>query len=109
MPAAVDPKAVVAVAVLGIFSTGFTFYLSYRLIADEGATSTATVGYLLPVVSVVLGALVPGENVGLRVIAGMIVVLVGVGMTRRQPSVPAIGPAAPVTPPAGERPRRVCP
>ncbi|MER6950202.1 DMT family transporter [Nonomuraea sp. NPDC000554] len=83
-----NATAVIAVAVLGIFSTGLTFYLNYRLIADEGATSAATVGYLLPVVSVALGAIVLHEELGLRVIAGMAVVLVGVGMTRwrRQPA-----------------------
>lgn len=78
----VSPTAVIAVVVLGIFCTGFTFYLSYRLIADEGATNAATVGYLLPVVSVALGAIVLNEALNLRVVAGMVVVLVGVGMTR---------------------------
>ncbi|UUU34416.1 DMT family transporter [Streptomyces sp. CA-210063] len=80
--AGVDMTAVVAVTVLGIFGTGVTFYLNYRLIADEGATSAATVGYLLPVVSVALGALFLDERVGLRVIAGMVVVLTGVALTR---------------------------
>lgn len=90
----VDATALIAVAVLGIFSTGVTFYLSVRLIADEGATSTATVGYLLPVVSVALGAIVLDEQVGLRVVAGMVVVLVGVGMTRRRgvDATPGVGP-----------------
>jgi len=87
-PGDVTPTALVAVAVLGIFSTGFTFYLSYRLIADDGPTSAATVGYLLPVVSVVLGAIVLDEELGPRVVAGMVVVLVGVGMTRRHPRSP---------------------
>ncbi|MER5729291.1 DMT family transporter [Streptomyces sp. NPDC002138] len=71
-----------AVAALGVLSTGFTFYLSYRLVADEGATSAATVGYLLPVVSVALGAAVLGEHVGPRVLGGMAVVLAGVALTR---------------------------
>lgn len=85
------PQALVAVAVLGIFSTGVTFYLSYRLIADEGATSTATVGYRLPVVSVALGAIVLDERLVVRVVAGMLVVLVGVALTRRnRPSTPSI-------------------
>ncbi len=74
--------AVVAVVVLGIFGTGVTFYLNYRLIEDEGATSAATVGYLLPVVSVALGAIVLGEDLGIRVLAGMAVVLIGVALTR---------------------------
>lgn len=94
-PTSVDPKGAVAVVVLGIFSTGVTFYLNYRLIADEGATTAATVGYLLPVVSIALGALVLGERLGPRVVAGMLVVLVGVAMTRRR-----AGPEMPTTEPA---------
>jgi drug/metabolite transporter (DMT)-like permease len=85
----VNPATVIAVAILGIFATGFTFYLTYRLIADEGATNAATVGYLLPVVSVVLGAIVLNEELTIRVIAGMIVVLVGVGMTRWRKRTPS--------------------
>jgi hypothetical protein len=42
-------KALIAVVILGIFATGITFHLTYRIIADEGATNAATVGYLLPV------------------------------------------------------------
>lgn len=97
VPADLRPTAVLAVALLGIFSTGLTFYLSYRLIADEGATSAATVGYLLPVVSVALGAIVLDERLGFRVIAGMVVVLVGVAMTRRQGRPPS-PPVASVVP-----------
>ncbi|AVZ77855.1 hypothetical protein SLUN_36260 [Streptomyces lunaelactis] len=70
--------------ILGIFGTGFTFALNYRLIADEGATNAATVVYLLPVVSITLGAIALGEQLTFRVVAGMVVVLVGVGLTRWQ-------------------------
>jgi drug/metabolite transporter (DMT)-like permease len=74
--------AVIAVAVLGVFGTGITFYLNYRLIADEGPTAAATVGYLLPVVSVGLGALVLGEPLSPRIVGGMVIVLAAVGLTR---------------------------
>ncbi len=74
--------ALIAVVILGVFGTGVAFALNYRLIADEGATQAATVGYLLPVVSVLLGALVLDEDLSPRVIAGMVVVLAGVAMTR---------------------------
>ncbi|WP_406110859.1 DMT family transporter [Streptomyces sp. NBC_01003] len=102
----VDLTGVIAVVILGILGTGVTFYLNYRLIADEGPTSAATVGYLLPVVSVALGAVVLGEGLSARVVAGMAVVLAGVGMTRRSraravtPGVPA---AAAVPVPAADR------
>ena len=39
-----DPTALLAVAVLGIFGTGITFYLNYRLIADE-AQARGTVNH----------------------------------------------------------------
>ena len=74
--------ALVAVVVLGVFGTGGTFALNYRIIADAGATTAATVGYLLPVVSVGLGAAVLGEPLTVRVVAGMVVVLAGVALTR---------------------------
>ncbi|MFD9737564.1 DMT family transporter [Umezawaea sp. NPDC059074] len=74
--------AVVAVVVLGVCGTGMTFFLNFRIIADEGATSAATVGYLLPVVSVALGAAVLGEELGARIVAGMVVVLVGVALAQ---------------------------
>ncbi|MEV8441982.1 DMT family transporter [Actinosynnema sp. NPDC051121] len=81
-PAALNVTAVVAVVVLGVFGTGFTFFLNYRIIEDEGPTSAATVGYLLPVVSVALGALVLDEPLTPRIVVGMAVVLGGVALTR---------------------------
>ena len=82
-PIEIDPKTLIVVVILGVVATGITFHLTYRIIAAEGATNAATVGYLLPVVSVALGAVVLDEVLSLRVIAGMVVVLAGVGLTRR--------------------------
>jgi drug/metabolite transporter (DMT)-like permease len=95
--------AALAVAVLGIFGTGFAFALNYRLITDVGPTNAATVAYLLPVVSVLLGALFLNEDLTPHVVAGMVVVLGGVAMTRvtRKPT-PVIVAAEPV--PAVSRP-----
>ncbi|MEU6353328.1 DMT family transporter [Streptomyces sp. NPDC047072] len=80
-PVETDLVALGAVTALGVLGTGVTFYLNYRLIADEGPTTASTVGYLLPVVSVALGALILNERVGLRVLAGMAIVLAGVALT----------------------------
>jgi drug/metabolite transporter (DMT)-like permease len=85
-------SAIVAVVVLGVFGTGVAFALNYRVIADEGATQAATVGYLLPVVSVLLGAVVLDEDLIPRVIAGMVVVLAGVALTRVPRRAPTIEP-----------------
>lgn len=85
-------SAVVAVTLLGVFSTGFAFALNHRLIADEGPTNASVTGYLLPVVSVLLGAIALHEPITARVVAGMVVVLVGVALTRlrRRPPSPVL-------------------
>ncbi|MFF4893605.1 DMT family transporter [Micromonospora chersina] len=103
-PIEIDPKTAIAVLVLGVVATGITFYLTYRVIAAEGATNAATVGYLLPVVSVALGAIVLDEVLSLRMVAGMVIVLVGVALTRRHKQ--ALSPSAPADiPPALSAPR----
>lgn len=78
--------AVLAVVVLGVMCTGVTFHLTYRLIADEGATTAATVGYLLPIVSVILGTLVLQEQFSVRELVGMVIVLLGVVLVKRPAS-----------------------
>ncbi len=86
--------AAVAVAILGIVGTGFAFALNYRLITDEGPTNASAVAYLLPVVSVLLGALFLDEALTPHVVVGMVVVLGGVALTRvrRRPLVVAPPP-----------------
>ncbi len=74
--------AIVSVAILGVFCTGFAYVLHYRLVTDIGPTA-AVVTYLMPIVAVVLGAVKLGEAVTPQVIAGMVVVLAGVALVRR--------------------------
>jgi drug/metabolite transporter (DMT)-like permease len=73
-----------AIAVLGIIGTGFAYVLNYQIITSEGATVASTVTYLLPVVAIVLGVLVLGENITVTVLAGIALVLAGVALTRRR-------------------------
>lgn len=82
IPGHIPWNTAVVVLVLGVFTTGVTFHLTYRIIADESATNAATVGYLLPVVSVALGVLFLGEALDLRAVVGGVVVVAGVALTR---------------------------
>ncbi|MEU9898203.1 DMT family transporter [Streptomyces phaeochromogenes] len=109
-PLHTNATGLLAITALGILGTGVTFYLNYRLIADEGPTSAATVGYLLPVVSVALGALVLDESTGPRIWAGMAVVLTGVAMTRTRRTSGGDVAGRPSSPaPTVQRPRRTAP
>lgn len=85
----------IAVSVLGIFGTGLAFVLNNRLIIDEGVTTATSVGYLLPVVSVLLGVFFLHEPLNPRIVAGMLVVLVGVALSRRRAAAATVVTQAP--------------
>jgi drug/metabolite transporter (DMT)-like permease len=76
-------ESVAAIAVLGFIGTGIAYVLNYQIITGEGATIASTVTYLLPVVAIVLGVLVLGESVTAIILAGIVLVLAGVALTRR--------------------------
>jgi drug/metabolite transporter (DMT)-like permease len=87
-----DVPALLAVVVLGVFGTGFAFLIQHAQIAKEGPTAASMVAYLLPVVSVLLGVLFLHEALTIREVAGMVIVLAGVGLTKRKAKVVAPAP-----------------
>lgn len=86
---------VAGVAALGLFGTGLAYLLYYRLLGELGATRTSTVTYLIPVVAVTLGVVVLGEPLTPAMVAGAVVVVLGVAMVQRRVGTPpaATGPA----------------
>ena len=86
------PRRALAVALLGVAGTGFAYLLSYRLIADVGATRAAAVTYLIPVVAVTVGVVFLHEPFSLRLVFGGLLTVGGIvvlGYGRRaQPVVP---------------------
>jgi drug/metabolite transporter (DMT)-like permease len=81
-PPAFRADAIIAALVLGAVGTGVAYVLNYRLITEDGASAASVVTYLIPIVAVVLGALTLQESLPLNVIAGMLVVLLGVALSR---------------------------
>src|SRR5579863_4102621 len=75
-------ESVAAIAVLGIIGTGFAYVLNYQIITSEGATVASTVTYLLPAVAIVLGVLVVSETITATALGGIVLVLIGVALTR---------------------------
>jgi drug/metabolite transporter (DMT)-like permease len=70
--------AVIAVVWLGLLGSGAAYLLMFRLLTRIGATATSQLAYLLPVVGIITGAIMFGEQVDARVIAGTALILGGV-------------------------------
>jgi drug/metabolite transporter (DMT)-like permease len=89
-----------AVLGLGLVATGIAYLLYFRLIEEVGATSALTVTQLVPVFGVLWAALFRGERLTLGMLAGGVVVLLGVLLVtgtlprRRSPQPPLPDPHA---------------
>ncbi|MGA3564847.1 DMT family transporter [Melissospora conviva] len=75
--------AVGSLLVLGALGTGIAYVLNYRIIQDEGPTAASVVTYLLPIVAVILGWAVLSEAVTVAILAGVVLVLSGVILSKR--------------------------
>lgn len=73
-------RSIFAIGWLGILGSGFAYLAFFRLLQSWGATRTALVAYLLPVVGIIAGAIVLDEVVDLGVIAGTVLVIGGVAL-----------------------------
>lgn len=60
-----------AIAGIAVLSTALAYILYFRILTSAGATNLALVTFLIPVSAIVLGALVLGERLALKHIAGM--------------------------------------
>lgn len=78
LPGSVD--ALVAVLWLGLLGSGLAFLVFFRLLGRWGATRTSMVAYLLPVFGLALGAIVLGEPLDIRLIAGTALVVAGIAL-----------------------------
>ena len=79
--AAPGTGALLAVAVLGLFSTGLATLLYFRLVQGPGPAFLSIVNYLVPVVAVVAGALLLDESVSSSIFAGMSLILFGIALS----------------------------
>lgn len=84
LPNAIDGGTIFSVAWLGLVGSGLAFLAFFYLLGHLGATRTAMVAYLLPVVGIVLGVLVRGEEATPAAIAGMALVIAGVALVNRR-------------------------
>jgi drug/metabolite transporter (DMT)-like permease len=72
--------AIVAVLWLGLLGSGAAYLIMFRLLNRIGATATSQLAYLLPVVGIITGAIMFGEQVDARVLGGTALILGGVAL-----------------------------
>ena len=70
---------------LSIFSTAMPITVFMYLIRQQGPTKAAMIGYLMPVFAALLSVAFLGETLGLREIAGGVIVLFGVAIVSTAP------------------------
>lgn len=91
----VRPTAMSALSVVGlaVFSGAIPFWMFLRLLSRARAVVLAMVGYLIPVVAVIIGFVVLDERIGVAALGGMALVLVGVFLTSRSAPPPQLAVA----------------
>jgi len=70
-----------SVVLLGIASTGIAYVIYFRLISQVGPTKTLTVTFLIPAFGLFWGWLFLEEAIGWSMVAGCLLILLGVGLT----------------------------
>jgi drug/metabolite transporter (DMT)-like permease len=73
-------QAILSVVWLGLFGSSLAYLAFFRLLQTWGATRTALLAYILPVVGIALGVAVRNEQIDIRAIAGTGLILIGIGL-----------------------------
>lgn len=81
-PPTFTPPAWIALAILGIVGTGLAYIINYALIRSEGPTRASVVTYLVPLVSLTLGATALNEPLTPNLLTGATLILTGIAISR---------------------------
>ena len=73
-------RASLSLVALGVVGTALAFVVFYRLITEIGAARAALVSYLAPGVALFYGAAFGGEVITAAAVAGLALILAGVGL-----------------------------
>ena len=76
MPTQIDLTSVLLIVLLGVFNTGLAYVLYYDAISTLPAYKIAIIGYLEPVISIILSVSILHENMSIFSIIGSIIIIV---------------------------------
>ncbi len=76
--------AISAILYLGIIGTALAFILYYRLLQDKTATSMSTIGYITPLVAVMIDFFLFGDLLPLKTWLGLLIVFSGIYLINKK-------------------------
>ncbi|MDB4001800.1 DMT family transporter [Oceanospirillaceae bacterium] len=79
----VSDSAIIALVYLGLVPTGAAFFVRFYLIRVYGYTFIAQVGYLVPLFSVLFGAVLLDETLTISMFVGLLLIFGGIMISRR--------------------------
>ncbi len=85
-PMSLQPQtdSLVAVTLLGIFPTALATVIYFRVIHNLGATAFSQINYLIPIIGSILGVLILGESLQLRMAVALALVLSGIWLIHKK-------------------------
>jgi drug/metabolite transporter (DMT)-like permease len=76
-------KVLASVAVLGVLGTAVAYLLFFAIVNGAGAGSASLVTYLVPPIALAYGTVFLDERIGAAALAGLVLILAGVGLSAR--------------------------
>jgi probable blue pigment (indigoidine) exporter len=81
-----NANTMLATAYLAVVGTAFAFWAFFYLLARVTAVKLSLVGFLTPIVALILGWIILNEEISARLAAGIALVLVGVWFASKEPA-----------------------
>lgn len=82
-PSGVPVGPAIALASLGLFSTGLATVVYYGVVASAGPTFLSLINYLIPVYAVIAGAAFLGERLAMHSLVALAIILVAIVISHR--------------------------
>ena len=74
--------SILAIAYLGIITTGVGYVLRFHMVIAVGQSYTSMASYIMPIVGVILGVMFLGEPLTVSLVAALALVLAGFATAR---------------------------
>jgi drug/metabolite transporter (DMT)-like permease len=82
-----SPLSLAAIVILAVFHTALGLLLLFALVRRQGASFFSQINFLVPLFGVLWGALILGERPSAKAYAALLLILAGLAVARRQPSI----------------------